>query len=120
MRGNAYGDFFSTKRAFGRFLGEIATAAPRNDRRDCRTCARNDRGDCHGGASQGQKERNLTGWAFADMSIYNKEEGEIRLKKFFQLFLKKVLTKDFFSAILHIDNTDNTVHTVKTVLLYAV
>ena len=35
------------------------------------------------------------------------------LKKFFQLFLKKVLTKGFFSAILHINSTDNTVDTVK-------
>ena len=57
---------------------EIATATPRNDGRDC-----------HGGASQGQKERSLTGWAFADMSIYNKEEEEIRLKKFFNFFCKK-------------------------------
>ena len=66
MRGNAYGDFFSTKWAWG--------AGKR---------------DCHGCASQGQKERSLTGWAFADMSIYNKEEGEIRLKKFFNFFCKK-------------------------------
>ena len=43
-----------------------------------------------------------------------KEDAWTQPKKFFQLFLKKVLTNGFFSAILHIDDTDNTVNTVKT------
>ena len=49
--------------------------------------------------------------------IRKEREGQ---EKFFKLFLKKLLTKGIFSAILHINNTDNTVHTVDTVVLFCV
>ena len=37
-----------------------------------------------------------------------------RAGKIFKLFFKKGLTKGIFSAILHINNTDDTADTVKT------
>ena len=71
---------------------EIATAAPRND------------------------EKGKGGHLRICPYIIRKkkEDAWTQPKKFFQLFLKKVLTKPFFHAILHIDGTDNTVNTVKT------